>query len=353
MRDSIIKKTKTWIKAHRNVKRVILWVVRLLGPVFHVINVFALPRYVNFFIDWYRFLRSGGKAAILDFHPCIHDKTATTSIDSHYFYQALWAFKKILDSNTKHHVDVGSKVEFVGLLTTITDVTFIDIRPLELKLDRYTGKKGSILALPFNDSSVSSLSSLHVIEHIGLGRYGDPIDPNGTKKACRELQRIMVPGGNLYLSLPIGKPRVCFNAHRIHTAEQILSYFSSLKARIKTRLQERCANKSLVFYNKKAIRKRLAALEGSEFVAAFRRRLASRGLSLTQKKKGELHVFLAFVLNNWESVLPKALEPFGKVTSFEWRSLGFNDLSSDWLNQRDAMNAVILESLYNAHKKTN
>lgn len=203
--------------------------VRLLSPAFNVVNLTALPRYVSFLVDWYRFHHGGGKAAILDFYPCLNDKTAATGIDTHYFYQAIWAFKKILDSNTKHHVDVGSKVEFVGLLTIVTDVTFIDIRPLELKLDRYSGRKGSILALPFNNSSVSSLSSLHVIEHVGLGRYGDPIDPDGSKKACQELQRVIARGGSLYLSLPIGKPRVCFNAHRVHTPRQILEYFLDLK----------------------------------------------------------------------------------------------------------------------------
>lgn len=229
MRDSIIKKTKTWIKGHRKVKRVVLFVIHVLDPFFNVINVFAFPRYVSFFIDWYRFVRSGGKVAILDIHPCIHDKTATTRIDSHYFYQAIWAFKNILASGVKSHVDVGSDVSYVGMLTTITDVTFVDIRPLELELDRYTCKKGSILALPFGDGSVLSLSCLHVIEHVGLGRYGDPIDPEGSKKACLELLRVIAPEGNLYVCLPIGIPRVCFNAHRVHTPEQILGYFAGLK----------------------------------------------------------------------------------------------------------------------------
>lgn len=222
---------KNWIKSHLKIKRIVLCIIRLSSPVFNIFNILALPRYGNFFLDWCRFLRAGGKAAILEFYPCLNDKTAVTGIDAHYFYQAIWAFKKILGSNTKHHVDVGSKVDFVGLLTTITDVTFIDIRPLELKLDRYAGKKGSILALPFNDSSVSSLSSLHVIEHVGLGRYGDPIDSDGTKKACQELQRIMAPGGNLYLSLPVGKSRTCFNAHRVHAPKQILEYLPKLELR--------------------------------------------------------------------------------------------------------------------------
>ena len=220
---------KNWIKSHLKIKRIFLCIIRLSSPVFNIFNILAFPRYGNFFLDWCRFLRAGGKASILNFYPCLNDKTGKIGIDSHYFYQAIWAFKNILANGAKAHVDVGSEVGFVGLLTSITKVTFIDIRPLELALNGYTCKKGSILALPFDDSAVSSLSCLHVIEHVGLGRYGDPIDPDGTKKACRELQRIMVPGGNLYLSLPIGKSRVCFNAHRIHTAEQIVSYFSSLK----------------------------------------------------------------------------------------------------------------------------
>ncbi len=220
---------KVWIKKHPKIKHIILWILHVLDPVFHIINVVAIPRYVNFLADWYRFLHSGGKAAILDFHPCLSDKVSITNIDSHYFYQAIWAFKNILASGSKYHVDVGSDARYVGLLTTITDVTFIDIRPLELILDRYTYKKGSILALPFDDDSIVSLSCLHVIEHIGLGRYGDPIDPDGSRKACQELRRVVAQGGNLYLSLPIGRPRVCFNAHRVHTTEQILTYFPGFR----------------------------------------------------------------------------------------------------------------------------
>lgn len=183
------EKMKTWIKNHPKTRHIVLWIVRLLSPVFNVVNVSALLRYISFFVDWYRFHRAGGKATLLDFYPCLNDKTTATGIDAHYFYQAIWAFKKILDSNTKHHVDVGSKVEFVGLLTTITDVTFIDIRPLELKLDRYAGKKGSILDLPFNDSSVFSLSSLHVMSMLDWDVTAIPLIRMEQKKLagnCKE-----------------------------------------------------------------------------------------------------------------------------------------------------------------------
>jgi SAM-dependent methyltransferase len=68
-----------------------------------------------------------------------------------------------------------------------------------------------------------------VIEHIGLGRYGDPLDPKGSIKAAAELQRVLRPGGKLYLSLPIGRERVCFNAHRVHAPSTVLGMFAQMK----------------------------------------------------------------------------------------------------------------------------
>jgi hypothetical protein len=70
---------------------------------------------------------------------------------------------------------------------------------------------------------------LHVIEHIGLGRYGDPIDPQGSIKAALELQRIVSHGGKLLLSLPIGRERICFNAHRVHAAATVLTMFPQME----------------------------------------------------------------------------------------------------------------------------
>ena len=190
-----------------------------------------IPKYLSFFSDLRRYKRIPGAEDISarDLYPILDERTSTTAFDTHYFYQDIWAFRKILESGTKMHVDVGSKVDYVGFLSAITQVTFIDIRPLITDLPGLESKAGSILGMPYADGSVPSLSCLHVAEHIGLGRYGDPLDPLGTVKACRELQRVLAPGGNLYFGLPIGRPRVCFNAHRIHSTDQILEYFSGLK----------------------------------------------------------------------------------------------------------------------------
>ena len=162
-------------------------------------------------------------------YPCIHDKTSSTSFDSHYFYLSIWAFNRILKSKTRQHIDVGSSITFVGMLSTVTETTFIDIRPLNVNLKNLKSKYGTILDLPYQDNSVDSLSCLHVAEHIGLGRYGDILDPKGTIKAINELKRVLAGGGDLYFALPVGKPRLCFNAHRIHSPEKIIEYFSDLK----------------------------------------------------------------------------------------------------------------------------
>ena len=77
--------------------------------------------------------------------------------------------------------------------------------------------------------SVPSVSCLHVTEHIGLGRYGDPLIADGTRLACAELQRVLAPGGHLFFAVPVGKERICFNAHRIHAPETIVGYFHELE----------------------------------------------------------------------------------------------------------------------------
>lgn len=188
-------------------------------------------KYLTFLLELrrYRSMPGAENVSWRDLYPCLGERTATTSFDTHYFYQDIWAFRKILESGAREHVDVGSKVDYVGFLSTITNVTFIDIRPLATDLDGLHSRAGTILAMPYGDGSIPSLSCLHVAEHIGLGRYGDRLDPLGTAKACRELARVLAPGGNLFFGLPVGRPRVCFNAHRVHAPDRILAYFNALR----------------------------------------------------------------------------------------------------------------------------
>jgi len=188
----------------------------------------ACPRFLRE-MEKYSRLPEAESISVWDVQPHLCDRTETTPFDRHYFYQGVWAFGKVKESGVESHVDVGSEVRWAGLLSTITKVTLIDIRPFETGLKNLVVTKGDILNIPFEDNSVDSLSCLHVAEHIGLGRYGDLLNPRGTKEAICELARVLAPGGNLYFSVPVGKPRICFNAHRIHAPQQILDYFRHLE----------------------------------------------------------------------------------------------------------------------------
>ena len=47
----------------------------------------------------------------------------------------MWAARRIAERRPARHVDVGSRVDLVGFLTAITEVTFVDIRPLEVDIE--------------------------------------------------------------------------------------------------------------------------------------------------------------------------------------------------------------------------
>ena len=165
-----------------------------------------------------------------DLYPRLFDNTKTTKVDPVYFYQNTWCAKKIFEAKPTHHYDVGSSAEFIGIVSQFVSTTMVDIRPLPVSLPSLFFKEGSILKLPFADKSLSSLSSICVIEHIGLGRYGDPLDPFGSEKAAKELSRILARGGSLYISVPIdSENKVYFNAHRAFTRNYALELFDGLK----------------------------------------------------------------------------------------------------------------------------
>lgn len=180
----------------------------------------------NFSVEFekYNSLANEAQKAKKEFlYPCLYDKTEQTKIEPIYFYQDAWAFERIFLSKPTNHVDIGSHHKFVALLSKIVKLTMVDIRPLSLQLDTINFLEGSILNLPFSDNSINSLSSLCVIEHIGLGRYGDPLDPSGSEKAFKEVTRVLNIGGDFYISVPIEEVnKVYFNAHRAFNEEYLL-----------------------------------------------------------------------------------------------------------------------------------
>ncbi|WP_224982621.1 DUF268 domain-containing protein [Geomonas agri] len=180
----------------------------------------------------YRILErvNGGRFPVLwqDRYPCLHDNTGTTGFDRHYVYHLAWAARVLAQIRPEEHYDISSSLYFATMVSAFIKVSFFDYRPAELQLSGLTSNRADLLSLPFADASVRSLSCMHVVEHVGLGRYGDRLDPEGDLKAAAELKRVLAPGGDLLFVVPIGKPRIAFNAHRIYSYDQVVSYFGEL-----------------------------------------------------------------------------------------------------------------------------
>ena len=169
---------------------------------------------------------------VSELRPALDDRMEQAgSAYGHYFYQDLWAARKIYTNRPNRHVDVGSRIDgFIAHLLVFMDVEVIDIRPLHSSVGGLTFRQADASRLDdYADMSIPSLSCLHAAEHFGLGRYGDPIDPEAPFRVMGELQRVLAPGGTLYFSVPIGHERVCFNSHRVFSPQTVLRTLCNLR----------------------------------------------------------------------------------------------------------------------------
>lgn len=180
---------------------------------------------------WQRTAPAEWRASFGELKPRLRDRhDSAGAAQGHYFLQDVWAAQLVNAHGAQKHVDVASRVDgFVAHVVSFKPVTYVDIRPLASRVPGLTWLEGSVCSLPFKDQSVDSLSCLHVIEHIGLGRYGDPLDPDGWLEALRELQRVLKPGGQLLIGVPCGRQRVVFHAHRVFSPMQIVAALPELR----------------------------------------------------------------------------------------------------------------------------
>ena len=164
--------------------------------------------------------------------PILKEKYSYAGTISNYFWQDLWAARLIVKMGVKNHFDIGSRLDgFIAhLLAADIDVTMIDVRKFPSEVERlHTIVDDATTLHQIPDESIESMSALCSLEHFGLGRYGDPIDPESCFKCFDNIQKKLKKGGKLYISLPIGKERVEFNAHRVFYASTIVDCFSTLK----------------------------------------------------------------------------------------------------------------------------
>ena len=177
----------------------------------------GIPQYI---LDLYKFKRKYKGNLVLN--PCFGDRIKESGeVKNEYFWQDLLVARKIFQAQPKKHVDIGSRIDgFVAHVASFRDIEIFDIRPVDVYIPGVLFRQADLMSDNFLsiDTSVKagycdSLSCLHAIEHFGLGRYGDPIDPDGYLRGIKNLCKLLREGGSLYLATPIGKQRVEFNAN--------------------------------------------------------------------------------------------------------------------------------------------
>ncbi|MDQ8205604.1 DUF268 domain-containing protein [Pelagicoccus sp. SDUM812003] len=193
-----------------------------IEPIKFIRSTRSLPWYLR---DYFK-IRSQSKSQPVKIrftfpYPKLRDKdTESGTTRSHYFHQDLLVAQYIFSEAPKRHIDIGSRIDgFVSNVASFRKIEVLDIRPTKQSIPNITFIQSDLMrpnhALK---DSTDSISCLHAIEHFGLGRYGDPIDIDGTKKGLSNILELLKANGTLYLSLPIGSERIEFNAHRVFNA---------------------------------------------------------------------------------------------------------------------------------------
>jgi SAM-dependent methyltransferase len=115
------------------------------------------------------------------------------------------------------------------IATGVPSCTVFEVRPAEANHPQVDVRVQDLTYADDVEPEFDLVTCLSTIEHIGLGRYGDPIDPWGDVKMARNLARLLRPGGTLLISFPSGPGCVAFNKHRIYTPHRRASLFGDLR----------------------------------------------------------------------------------------------------------------------------
>jgi hypothetical protein len=174
-----------------------------------------------------QFMRMGG--VIDSENPILMDYSDQAgSGTGHYFHQDLLVASYIYKNKPIRHIDIASRIDgFVAHVASFRKIEIMDVRDLIMKShENIVFIKSDLMKHSEIDSNITdSISCLHAIEHFGLGRYGDRIDPHGHIKGIKNILRMLKSEGMLYISFPISdRNKTIFNAHRVFSPRDILGW---------------------------------------------------------------------------------------------------------------------------------
>ena len=229
---SVLMRTSPPKPGCRLIDRTLSWLSAFgLDPLTFLFAIRGFPRACREYAILRRQNRQTGAGWRMRFsRPCLHDRYLPGgTAGGHYFHQDLLVARRILQRRPLRHVDVGSRVDgFVAHVATFREIEVFDIRPVAAQVPNIIFRQCDLTHLPPDqEQCCDSLSCLHVLEHLGLGRYGDPVDIQGHLRGLDNLCRLLQPGGTLYLSFPIGPERIEFNGHRVFHLRTALDWFAT------------------------------------------------------------------------------------------------------------------------------
>jgi SAM-dependent methyltransferase len=201
-----------------------------INPEVIVINLKNFPWFIRDYKKLKRQLKGDPQFPFGKLNPILTDKTLESGTSKgHYFSQDLLIAQRVFYNKPEKHIDIGSRVDgFIAHTASFRQIEMFDIRPLAQSIKNVKFIQADLMELSQSLTDYSdSISSLHAIEHFGLGRYNDPIDAYGHVKALKNIEKILKTGGRFYFSTPIGPQRIEFNAQRVFSLEYLLTLFNS------------------------------------------------------------------------------------------------------------------------------
>jgi hypothetical protein len=194
---------------------------------FNIVQLKNLIFFPKFFYDLLKFRKLKGEIDYI--FPILgeHKSNSGATKNIEYFYPDMLVASFIFDNKPKKHCDIGSRIDgFVSSVAVFREIEVFDIRKIDLEFRNILIKQLDLLKLNHQYINYTdSISCLSTIEHFGLGRYGDNLDPYGHIKGFNNIIKMVKPGGLIYLSVPISsKTKIYFNAHRQFEPKSVLEW---------------------------------------------------------------------------------------------------------------------------------
>jgi hypothetical protein len=191
-------------------------------------NIFYFPKYIK---ELLIFIFKGGHVSFPS--PVLGEHSSHSgSFDKQYFYQDLIIANYIYKNKPTRHIDIGSRVDgFVSNVASFRKIEVFDIRKNHFNHKNIIFKKFDFMKSSISMKEITdSLSCLHTVEHFGLGRYGDTINPDGHIIGFKNILTLLKKKGLFYFSVPISKlDRVYFNSERTFEPSRVLKWSKDLQ----------------------------------------------------------------------------------------------------------------------------